>query len=470
MKTHEYDLLAIGGGTAGLVTAAGASYLGLKAGLVEREALGGDCLWTGCVPSKALVASARLAHAMRRAPELGLAGLAPAIAFATVMDRMRGAQARVAYHDEPERFRAMGVGVHFGYARFLGPETLEVEGVGRLKSKRIVLATGAAPAIPPLPGLKEAGFLTHVTAFEQTELPEAIVILGGGPVGLEFAQVYARLGARVLVVEMEDQILPREDPDVASALQGILEEEGIHFRLGLRATRVESSDGMKGVELEDGSQEWANQLFVALGRRPYTAGLDLDLVGVKTTAMAVQVDEKLHTTAEGVWAAGDVTGGLQFTHVAEYMAKTVLRNAVFPLKKKVDFGNVPWVTYTDPEVAHIGLGQEEAEARGGRTFTYPFEDLDRAITDAETKGFVKISADRKGRILGATILGHGAGELLMPIVLARTHGITLPKISGTIFPYPTRVEGVKRTADAFQRARLAGTGGKILRKVVGWLT
>lgn len=471
MKTLEYDLVAVGGGTAGLVTSAGAAMLGAKPAVIEKEALGGDCLWTGCVPSKALIASARLAHAMREASALGLTGAAPSHAFREVMERMRQARERVAHHDDPERFRKMGVGVHFGSARFTGPGTLDVEGVGTIRSKRIVLATGAIASVPPIPGLEDTGFLTHASAFEQNTLPRSLVILGGGRIGLEFSQVYSRLGADVTVVEMLPRILPKEDEDVAAALREILESEGIRILTGVEAAEVRAVEGGgKAVVLADGRRVEAEEIFVATGRRPATEHLELDRAGVETERGAVQVDEKLRTTARGVWAAGDVVGGLQFTHVADYMAKVVLQNAIFPLKKRVDYSNVPWVTYTDPEVAHIGLGQEEADTMGGTTFTYPFDDLDRAIADGETKGFVKISADRKGRILGATILGSGAGELLMPITLAKQNGLPLSKISGTIFPYPTRVEGVKRAADAYQRTRLEGTGGRILKKVVGWLT
>jgi pyruvate/2-oxoglutarate dehydrogenase complex dihydrolipoamide dehydrogenase (E3) component len=470
MKTHEYDLVAIGGGTAGLVSAAGASYLGIRAGLIEKAALGGDCLWTGCIPSKALISSARLAHTMRNAEAWGLKGAAPGHVFAEVMARMRRVRAEVAHHDDPERFRKMGVEVHFGAAHFLAPGTLEVEGVGRVLSKRIVIATGAVPAIPPIPGLSNVGYLTHMTAFDQNSLPESLVILGGGPIGLEFAQMYRRLGADVTVVEMLPGLLTREDPDVVSALQGILEKEGIRFRLGSAGTSVRAEGGLKILTLSDGSEVAGQEIFVAAGRTPHTDGLRLEAAGVERVGQAVRVDNKLRTTSTGVWAAGDVTGGLQFTHVADYMAKAVLQNAIFPIKKKVDYRNIPRVTYTDPEVAHVGLTQEEGEALGGTTHSHPFHDLDRAMVDGETMGFAKVTADKKGRILGATILGHGAGELIMPLVLAKTHGLTIGKISGTVFPYPTRAEGVKRAVDAFQRDRLEGTGGRILKKVVSWLT
>ena len=469
MKQAEYDLVAIGGGTAGLVSAAGGAYLGVRSAIIERTALGGDCLWTGCVPSKALIASARLAHAMRHADSLGLTAAAPKHAFAAVMERMRAARGVVEHHDAPERFRAMGVDVHFGGARFISPEEVEVEGLGRIRSKRFVIATGAVPIAPPIPGLAEAGYLDHHAVFETNELPDRLAVLGGGPIGLELAQVFARLGSAVTIVEMESRILPREDDDIAERLTASLRAEDITLRLGERASAVEVVDGAKVIVTAGGDRITVDEIFVATGRRAATDGLELDRAGVQTDRGAVIVDKTLRTSNSRIWAAGDVTGGLQFTHVADYMAKTVLRNALLPGSTKVDYGDVPWVTYTDPEVAHVGLTATEAAARGGKTYTYELDDLDRAIVDGEARGVVKISADKRGRILGATILGAHAGELLLPIVLAKKNGLKLSHISGTIFPYPTMVEGVKRAADGFQRARLEGTGGKVLKKVISWL-
>lgn len=469
MTAREHDLIAIGGGTAGLVSAAGGAYLGVDAAIIEKVALGGDCLWTGCVPSKALIASARLAHAMRNADELGLTSAAPAHAFADVMARMRRARGVVEHHDDPQRFRDMGVTVEFGAARFLSPQEIDVEGVGRLRSKRFVIATGATTAVPPIPGLEEAGFLDHHSLFETDSLPTSVAVMGAGPIGLEMAQVMSRLGAKVTVVEMSDRILPKEDPDVAEALLAFLHAEGIETRLGFQVDSVSTEDGVKVLRTESGDEVRASEILVATGRKAATDSLDLERAGVETRRSAIVVDDSLRTTASGIWAAGDVTGGLQFTHVAEYMAKTVLRNALIPGSAKVDYSVVPWVTYTDPEVAHVGLSQADAEARGGTTWTYGLDDLDRAIVDGTDHGFVKISSDSKGRILGATILGAHAGELLMPIVLAMKHGLTLAQIADTIFPYPTMVEGVKRAANEYQRSRLDGVGGTVLKKVISWL-
>lgn len=469
MPTKSYDLVAIGGGTAGLVSAAGAAYLGVDSGIVERSALGGDCLWTGCVPSKALIASARLAHAMSHAEELGLIAASPKHAFADVMARMRAARGVVEHHDDPQRFRDMGVDVHFGSARFVSDREIDVEGVGTLRSKRFIVATGARPFVPPIPGLEDAGYLTYESLFETDTLPQRVTVLGGGPIGLEMSQVMSRLGAKVTVVEMQDRILPNDDPDVAERLRALLEAEGLKFRLGSKATAVRTEDGTKIVDVEGGDPVTGDEILVAVGRRPALDGLELERAGVKTYKGSIVVDGSLRTTSSHIWAAGDVTGGLQFTHVAEYMAKTALRNALVPGWSTVDYDTVPWVTYTDPEVAHVGLSQAEAEARGGTTYTYEFDDLDRAIVDGETDGFVKISADSKGRVLGATILGAHAGELLMPLVLAKQHGLTLSNLADTIWPYPTMVEGVKRAANEYQRARLDGTGGRVLKKVISWL-
>lgn len=470
MKHHEeYDLLSIGGGTAGLVSAAGGAYLGVRSAIVEKSALGGDCLWTGCVPSKALIASAKVAHAMRDADRLGLTAVAPKHAFAEVMTRMRRARGVVEHHDDPQRLRDIGVDVHFGAARFLSNREVEVEGIGILKAKRIVIATGAAPVAPPIPGLEEIGYLDHHSLFEAEHLPDRVTVLGAGPIGLEMAQVMSRLGATVTVVEIADRILPKEDRDIADRLRAMLEAEGLHMRLGEHVDAIERSPEGKVLHTSAGERLLTDEIFVATGRRPFLDGLGLDHAGVRVIDGAVDVDSAMRTTSRNIWAAGDVTGGLQFTHVADQQAKAVLRNALLPGSTHVRYDNVPWVTFTDPEIAHVGMSQIEAEAQGGRTFSYELDDLDRAIVDGVGRGVVKISADKKGRILGATILGAHAGELIMPIVLAKTHGLRLTNVTNTIFPYPTLVEGVKRAATEYQKLRLEGTGGRVLKKVISWL-
>lgn len=464
-----YDLVAIGGGTGGLVSAAGAAYMGLDAAIVEKSALGGDCLWTGCVPSKALIASGRLAHQMNGARALGLRPAEHPHDFRAVMERMRSARATVAHHDDPERFRKMGVAVHFGAARFTGPSTVEVDGVGAIRSKRFVIATGAVPAIPPIPGLRESGYWTYETVFDENELPESVAILGGGPIGTEFAQIFARLGSRVTVLEMAPTILIREDPDVAVFMQRLLAEEGIEVRTGAAVTAVRSEGGRKVVETDVGDPVAVDEVFVATGRRPFTRGLDLDAAGIRTDRGTVVVDPFLRTSARTVWAVGDVIDAMHFTHVADHMAKVALRNAILPVRTKIRYDNVPRVTFTDPEVAHVGMSEAEAVAAGGTVYRYGMDDLDRAIVDGTAVGFVKVSADRKGKVMGATVVAHGAGDLILPFVLAKQNGLTLSAIANTIFPYPTMAEGVKRASAEFLRSRLDTPAGRTLKKVIQWL-
>jgi pyruvate/2-oxoglutarate dehydrogenase complex dihydrolipoamide dehydrogenase (E3) component len=393
-----------------------------------------------------------------------------------VVRRVREARATVAHHDDPERFRLLGVEVVFGPAEMRAADVVEVNG-RRLQAKRIVIATGAEAAVPPIPGLAEVPYLTHATAFEQDTLPPAIVMLGGGPIGLEFAHAYRRLGAEVTVIEMLPEVLPREDTEVAALVRGALEDEGVAIHTGARVTRVAQAEGGRiAVTAERvGGDELAvtcDSVFVATGRRPSADGLGLDAVGVGVERGAVQVDRSLRSTVGGIWAAGDVTGGPQFTHVAEYQAKLVLRNAVFPFSSKVDYSAVPAVTYTDPEVARVGLTEAEARERYGdvSVYQYPFADLDRAIVDGHTTGFVKAVTRSRGRLVGATIVGSGAGDLLTPFVLAMKQGIPLPKLSQIVYPYPTMAEGIKRTADAYYREKLSGGAGAWLRRVVRWLT
>lgn len=471
----RYDLIAIGGGTAGLVASAGAAALGLRVALVERDALGGDCLWTGCVPSKALIAAARLAHQMRNAGVLGLEATSPAHLFATVMDRVRAARARVGEHDDPERFRRMGVEVVFGTAEVTAPGQVRVGG-RTLHGKRLLIATGSRPTAPPIPGLAEAGYLTHVRAFEQETLPARITVLGGGPIGLEFAQVYRRLGAEVTVVEMLPRLLPSEDADAGDALTALLRAEGITVHTDTRVERVEpggtgphrlviSTDDTTATVVTD-------ELFIATGRRGNGGELGLESIGVELRDGTVVVDGTLRSRVPSVWAAGDVAGGLQFTHVADYQAKLVLRNIISPLKARADYSKVPWVTYTDPEVARVGLTETQARDRHGavHVYRYPFAELDRAITDARTEGFVKLVTGRRGRILGATIVGSGAGELLPVVVLAMRRGVSVSKLSQQVWAYPTMAEGVKRAADQSYRRAVEGWKGRMIRRVVGWLT
>jgi pyruvate/2-oxoglutarate dehydrogenase complex dihydrolipoamide dehydrogenase (E3) component len=362
------------------------------------------------------------------------------------------------------------VDVFLSPARLAGPERVEIYDRG-LRAKRIVLAMGSAPAVPPIPGLAETGFLTHVTALDQTRLPSRIAILGGGPTGLEFAQTYRRLGAVVTVLEWLPQVLPKEDPEVGRFLRAQLEAEGIVVLTGFRAQEVQRDGASKVVIGEDGRRVTVDELFVAAGRSPNSADVEPARAGVELDNGAVRVSPRLETTARGIWAAGDVTGGLQFTPVAEYMAKVVVQNALTPLPARADYRVVPSVTFTDPEVARVGLTFDEAAAAGERAEAHraEFADLDRAIVDGVGAGFCKVVTRKDGTILGATIVGRGAGELIMELALAMRHGIKLGRLARAIYPYPTMGEIVKRTADGWYRTRYGDTRrGQLLRRLVRW--
>jgi pyruvate/2-oxoglutarate dehydrogenase complex dihydrolipoamide dehydrogenase (E3) component len=459
---YTHDIIIVGGGTAGLVTAAGAAALGAKAALIERAALGGECLWTACVPSKALIAFAR-------SYRNGGVGRLPS-PWPDAIAWLRSARDRIAPHDSPERFRGLGVDVLLSPARLAGPERVEIYD-RVLRAKRIVLAMGSAPAVPPIPGLAATGFLTHVTALDQTQLPPRVVILGGGPTGLEFAQTYRRLGAEVTVLELLPEVLPKEDPEVGRFIRERLEAEGIAVLTGWRASEVRRDGASKVVIGEDGRRITADELFVAAGRRPNSGDAEPGRAGVELDDGAVLVSPRLETTARGIWAAGDVTGGLQFTPVAEYMAKVVVQNALTPLATKVDYRVVPSVTFTDPEVARVGLTLDQAAAAGERAEVHraEFADLDRAIVDGATAGFCKVVTRKNGTILGATIIGRGAGELIMELALGMRHGIRLGRLARAIHPYPTMGEVVKRTADSWYRTRYGDTGrGQLVRRLVRW--
>lgn len=458
MREPAYDLAVVGGGTAGLVTAAGAAALGAKVALIEREALGGDCLWSGCVPSKALIAAARRSHD-------GVGGC-----WTEATAWMRAARERVARHDSPERFRAMGVDVVFGPARLAGPTRVAVNG-RTVRADRVVIATGAVPVVPPIAGLEDTGYLTYQSVLHERTLPERILVLGGGPIGLEFAQTFARLGAHVTVLELLPHLLPREDPEAGELIRARLVAEGVTVRTGARVERAAREGGETVVYAANGERFAAAELFVAAGRRPDVRELELERAGVELDHGAVRVSHRLETTQRGIWAAGDVTGGLQFTHVADYAARLVVQNALTPFKAKADYRTVPWVTFTDPEVARVGMTLAEARAAGERCeeYRYDFADLDRAIVDGADTGFCKVVTRPNGRILGATIVGRGAGELIMVVTLAMRHGILLPQLARDVFPYPTMSEILRRTADAWYRAKYgATTRGRLLRRLIRW--
>ena len=465
-----FDIVAIGGGTAGLVTAAGSAGLGASVALIERDRLGGDCLWTGCVPSKALISSARVAHHFRDAGAHGLPSVQPKIEGAEVLASVRAARAEIEPHDDPERFRAMGVDVVEGAARFVSPHEVEVNG-RVLRARRFVIATGSRAAVPPIPGLEEAGYFTHAEAFDRDTIPGSLAVVGGGPIGVELAQAFRRLGAEVTVVEMLDQLMLREEPELAELLTSRLRGEGIEIRTGHVVTRVDrvgdrrrvtiapARDGAGNGEAAAAETFEVDEVLVAAGRAPNTEDMGLDAAGVETSKGWVTVDSKLRTSRKHIFAAGDVIGGFLFTHVADHEARTVVQNALFPVRANIDYGVIPWCTYTEPELAHVGLTEAEARDRHGSVVSahvYDIANLDRAIAERAAMGRVKIVVGKGGAILGGHILAPAAGTMIAEISLAMKAGVKLGTLASLVHPYPTMSEGVKRTADAYRRSTLTG--------------
>ena len=454
-KVLTPDLCVIGGGTGGLVVAAGAVQMGASVVLIERHRMGGDCLNTGCVPSKALIAAAGVAQTMRTAGAFGIAPVEPSIDFAAVQDHVRSVIETIAPHDSVARFEGLGVRVLTTHATFTSPEEVAT-GDWRIRARRFVIATGSAPAVPPVPGLSDAPYLTNETVFENRVCPSHLVVLGGGPIGVELAQAHRRLGAAVTIVQ-RGSILPKDDPELVAFVRRRLLGEGIAVREDAAVSAVSAADGTVRVTLEGGAEPIVgSHLLVAAGRRPVIDGLGLDAAGVRFSARGVETDRRLRTSNRRIFAVGDVTGRQQFTHVAAHHAGIVLRNALFRLPAKIEEKAVPWVTYTDPELAHVG--ETEAAVRAsGRTPTvlrFAFGENDRARAARAGEGLVKVVTDRRGRVLGASIVGEGAGELLLPWILAVASRAKVGGIAAAIVPYPTLSEISKSVAGSYYTPKL----------------
>ena len=474
----RYNLVVVGGGTAGLVSAAGAGLLGAKVALVERGFTGGDCLVTGCVPSKAVIRAARAAADVRDAGRFGVQIPRPVVVdFAAAMTRMRQARAAISAHDAAARFRdEWGVDVYYGDARFVGPDAVEVDGA-RLEFRKAVIATGSRPAVPDVPGLAEVGCLTNETVFNLTDRPPRLAVVGGGPIGCELAQAFARLGSRVTVVQKAGQFLPREDREAADLLADVFAREGIDVHLAATVERVEAAAGgvkVLHVKGERGAvRVEAEAVLVATGRKPNVEGLGLEAAGVRVGPGGVVVDDFLRTSNRRVYAAGDVCLPWRFTHMADASARVAVQNALLPLpgpfRKRVSRLVVPWCTYTDPEVAHVGLYEREAREKGVETETVrvSLADVDRAVTDGETDGFLKVLLLRgSDRILGATLVARHAGEVISEITTAMVAGVGLKRLAEVIHPYPTQAEVIRMAADAYFRRSL---GSRTRGLVRGWL-
>ncbi|MGD9721443.1 MAG: mercuric reductase [Pirellulales bacterium] len=470
-----YNLVVIGGGTAGLVTAAGAAGLGAKVALVEKHLLGGDCLNYGCVPSKALIRASRAAADVARACDFGIrvpAGVE--VDFAAVMERMRRLRANISPLDSARRFTELGVDVFLGSASFAGRDAIRVDDQV-LRFKKAVIATGARAGAPTIPGLAEVGYLTNETVFSLTERPRRLAVIGSGPIGCELAQAFARFGSTVDLLEVAPRILGREDADASEIVAQALLEDGVRMHLGVRIERAARDGGSKSLEISGPQGERrleVDEILVGVGRIPNVEGLGLEAAGVKYDHReGVHVNDRLQTTNPRIFAAGDICSRYKFTHAADAMARIVIQNALFMGRAKTSALTIPWCTYTDPEVAHVGLYPRDAEQQRVQidTFHIPLSEVDRAVVDGQEQGFVKVHV-RKGtdRIVGATVVAAHAGDIISELSLAMTAGIGLKQIAKTIHPYPTQAEAIKKAADAYSRTRLTPLVQAVFRRWLAW--
>lgn len=473
----RYNLVVIGAGAAGLITAAGAAGLGAKVALVERELLGGDCLNVGCVPSKSLISTARIAASVRRAGDFGVRipdGVT--LDFASVMARMRRLRAKISHVDSAARFSELGVDVYLGQGTFTGSDSIDVAGTA-LQFKKAVIATGARASAPPIPGLGQVDYLTNQSVFSLTELPRRLGVIGAGPIGCELAQAFANFGSEVFVIESTHGIMPREDQDASTIVKESLLRDGVKLICCSRELDIVKEPD--GIHLRVSSHEKdhdivVDKLLVAVGRSPNIDGLGLETVGVDYDDTGVNTNDRLQTTNPRIFAAGDICSPYKFTHVADFMARIVIQNALFPSpvnRAKASALTIPWCTYTSPELAHVGLGEQDAKDKGIEidTFRQELSEVDRAILEGEDEGFVKVHV-RKGtdEILGATIVAANAGDIIGEICLAITQRIGLKKIASAIHPYPTQGEAVRKIGDLFNRTRLTPFKRSILTKWLSW--
>ncbi len=471
----RYNMVVIGAGTAGLVTAAGAAGLGAKVALIERDLMGGDCLSFGCVPSKALIASSRVAASARDAKRFGV--IVPEgvrVDFPAVMARMRALRADLSKLDSAARFQSLGVDVFHGSARFTGRNSVEVDGA-TLRFARATIATGARAAAPPIPGLAEAGYLTNETVFSLTELPQRLRIIGAGPIGCELAQAFRRFGAEVTLLEVMPQILTREDRDAAKLIESALIRDGVRIVTNCKISRVEKRGAAKVLVTgsEAGREEIAaDEILIGAGRAPNIEDLKLEAAGVESDRnTGIKVNDYLQTANPHIYAIGDVASPYKFTHVGDEHARIAIRNALFFGRAKASALIVPWCTYTDPEIGHVGMYAHEAEQKGIRvgTFVQELTEADRAVLDGETEGFVKVHVQQgTDKILGATIVASHAGDLISEITTAMKAGLGLGSIASVIHPYPTQAAAIKKVGDAYNRTRLTPFAKRLFERILAW--
>ncbi len=474
-----YNIVVLGAGTAGLVTAAVASGLGAKVALIEKHLMGGDCLNVGCVPSKGIIRAARAWTEVRGADDFGV-HIPPDVKydFAAAMARMRRLRARISKVDSAHRYKSLGVDVFIGEGRFTGPDTIEVGGK-TLKFKKAAICTGARAAALPIPGLEEAGYLTHETVFSLTELPRRMAVIGAGAIGCEMAQAFARFGSQVTVFEVECRALPREDADAAHIVEQAMIRDGVRFVCDAKVDKVvrQGTEKVLHITKKDRSEELVvDAILIGIGRKPNVEGLNLETVGVEYDRTGVKVNDRLQTSNPKVFAAGDICFPFKFTHTADAMAQIVIQNALFPHPFGLGYAStnslvIPWCTYTEPEIAHVGMYDHEAKARGieVETYTFPLEDVDRAILDGQDEGFARIHI-KKGtdKLLGATIVAAHAGDMISEFTVLMKAGLGVKTIAGTIHPYPTQAEVNKKVVNAWRKAHFTEGKRNTLKKMFAW--
>ncbi len=468
-ETITCDICVIGAGSGGLSVAAAAAAFGVRVVLIEKHKMGGDCLNYGCVPSKALIAAGKRAHLMRTSDPFGIASHDPSINYKAVHDHVHSVIAAIEPNDSVERFTGLGVQVIQAAARFVDKSTIEA-GERRIKARRFVIATGSAPLVPPISGLDNTSYFTNETIFDNKDKIDHLIIVGGGPIGMEMAQAHRRLGAKVTVLEGA-KALGKDDPEMTRIVLEQLRAEGIEIGEGTLVTKVEGASGNITVHTKSGDKQATvegSHILIAAGRKPNVGDLGLEAAGIKFDKRGIKVSDGLQTTNKSVFAIGDVIGGLQFTHVANYHAGIVIRRALFRIPAKVDEKIIPWVTFTDPELAHVGLSEDQAIEQHGKisVLRWPYHENDRAQAERATTGHVKVIADKKGRILGATIVGEHAGELIGMWNLAISQKLKVKAMTEWISPYPTLSEINKRAAYKFYTG---ATSSPLIRKAISWL-
>ena len=469
---ERYHLVVIGGGTAGLVSAAGAAGLGARVALIERRLLGGDCLNTGCVPSKAIIRAARAWHEARRTEErFGGPRVTSEGSFGQAMERMRELRARISKNDSAARFRDLGVDVFIGDGHFIAGDAVDVAG-SRLRFRRAIIATGTRAAALPIPGLEESGYLTNETIFSLTELPRRLGVIGAGPIGCELAQTFARFGSQVALIEVAPHVLPREDVDAAMIVQQALLDDGVDLQCDAVIDLIErTQDGLTVFYEHSGEkrQVEVDQLLVSVGRTPNVEGLGLEAAGIEFDHFGVKVDDNLRTANRRVFAVGDIASAYKFTHMADALARIAIQNALFFGRAKASSLVIPWSTYTSPEIAHVGLYEQEAREKNIEvdTFTVEMDLVDRAILEGNTNGFVRAHVKQgTDTIVGATVVAANAGDIISEFTMAITNGIGLKSISGTIHPYPTQADAVRRVGDMYNKTRLTPFAAWVLKTIL----